>query len=119
MCRFQGLQSDSFRAMPEPSGFPDGSNGKESTLSAGDPGSIAGSGRSPGEGNGNPQPTFQASILAWRIPRSRRAWWTTVHEVAESRTPLNNYTLLSLLQEALHAWMGGEFGGECCCCCCC
>ena len=88
MCRFQGLQSDSFRAMPEPSGFPDGSNGKESTLNAGDPGSIAGSGRSPGEGNGNPQPTLQASILAWRIPCSRGAWWTTVHEVAESRTHL-------------------------------
>ena len=98
--------------MPEPSGFPDGSNGKESTLNAGDPGSVPESGRSPREGNGNPQPTLQASILAWRIPHSRGAWRTTVHEVTESRTPLSNYTLLSLLQEALHAWMGGEFGGE-------
>ena len=35
-------------------GFPDGSDGKESACNAGDPGSIPGSGRSPGEGNGNP-----------------------------------------------------------------
>ena len=35
-------------------GFPGGSDGKESACSAGDLGSIPGSGRSPGEGNGNP-----------------------------------------------------------------
>ena len=35
-------------------GFPGGSDGKESTCNAGDPGSTPGSGRSPGEGNGNP-----------------------------------------------------------------
>ena len=34
-------------------GFPGGSDGKESTCSAGDMGSIPGLGRSPGEGNGN------------------------------------------------------------------
>jgi len=34
--------------------FPGGSDGKESAYSAGDPGLIPGSGRSPGEGNGNP-----------------------------------------------------------------
>jgi len=35
-------------------GFPGGSASKESTCNAGDPGSILGLGRSPGEGNGNP-----------------------------------------------------------------
>ena len=35
-------------------GFPGSSDGKESVCSAGDPGSIPGSGRYPGEGNGNP-----------------------------------------------------------------
>ena len=35
-------------------GFPGGSDGKEYTCDAGDVGSIPGSGRSPGEGNGNP-----------------------------------------------------------------
>ena len=44
-------------------GFPCSSVGKESTGNAGDPGSIPGSGRSPGEGNGN-----HSSILAWKIP---------------------------------------------------
>ena len=34
--------------------FPGGSDGKESACSAEDPGLIPGSGRSPGEGNGNP-----------------------------------------------------------------
>ena len=37
-------------------GFPGGSDGKASACSAGDPGSIPGLGRSPGEGNGNPTP---------------------------------------------------------------
>ena len=35
-------------------GFPCGSDGKASAYNVGDPGSIPGSGRSPGEGNGNP-----------------------------------------------------------------
>ena len=35
-------------------GFPGGSDGKASACSVGDPGSIPGLGRSPGEGNGNP-----------------------------------------------------------------
>ena len=35
-------------------GFPGVSDGKASACNVGDPGSIPGSGRSPGEGNGNP-----------------------------------------------------------------
>ena len=53
-------------------GFPSGSAGKESTCNAGDSrhmGSIPGSGRSPGVGNGNP---FQYSFLG--KPMDRRAW---------------------------------------------
>ena len=41
-------------------GFPDGTSGNESTSSAGDPGSIPGSGRSLGDRNGN---LFQYSCL--------------------------------------------------------
>ena len=44
-------------------GFPGASVGKDSTCNAGDPGSIPGLGRSPGEGNGNP-----LQYLAWGIP---------------------------------------------------
>ena len=46
-------------------GFPGGSVGKESACNVTDSGSIPGSGRSPGEGNG-----YQGSILVWRIPRT-------------------------------------------------
>ena len=31
-----------------------------------------------------------SSILAWRIPMDRGAWWATVHEVAKSQTRLSN-----------------------------
>ena len=41
-------------------GFPGGSDGKASACNVGDPGSIPGSGRFPGEGNGNP---LQCSCL--------------------------------------------------------
>ena len=41
-------------------GFPGDSDGKESTCNGGDLGLIPGSGRSPGEGNGNP---LQSSCL--------------------------------------------------------
>ena len=40
--------------MVDENGFPGGSDGKASACNAGDPGSIPGLGRSPGEGNGNP-----------------------------------------------------------------
>ena len=42
---------------------PGGVDGKAFAYNSGDPGSIPGSGRSPGEGNGNP-----SSTLAWKIP---------------------------------------------------
>ena len=45
-------------------GFPDSSVGKEATCHAGDPGSIPGSGRSPGEGTGYPLQCFGASLVA-------------------------------------------------------
>ena len=58
-------------------GFPGGSDGKESVCSEGDLGSIPGSGRSPGEGNGNP---LQYSCLEKSM--DRRARWATIHGVA-------------------------------------
>ena len=62
-------------------GFPGSSDGKESACNAGDLGSIPGSGRFPGAGNGNP---LQYSCL--ENPMDRRAWWAIVHRVAKSRT---------------------------------
>ena len=64
-------------------GFPCDSDGKESDCNAGEPGSIPGSGRSLGRGNGNP---LQYSCLG--NPMDRGVWWATL---VKSRTPLNSY----------------------------
>ena len=56
--------------------FPCSSVGKESACNAGDLGSIPGSGRSPGKGNGN---SLQYSCL--ENPMDRGAWWAIVHTV--------------------------------------
>ena len=56
---------------------------KNSPANARDAGSIPGSGRSPGEGNGNPH---QYSCLG--NPMDRGAWWATIHGVAKSQTLL-------------------------------
>ena len=68
-------------------GFPGGSEVKTSACNAGDLGSIPGSRRSPGEGNGNP---LQYSCL--KNPMYRGAFWATVHGVTKSRTRLSNFT---------------------------
>ena len=70
-------------------GFPGGSEVKASAWNAGDPGSIPGSGRSPGEGNGNP---LQYSCL--ENPMEGGAWWAVVHGVSKSRTRLSDFTSL-------------------------
>ena len=96
-------------------GFPDSSVGKESTCNAGDPSSIPGSGKSPGEGIGYPLQYSWASLVAQivkNLPAMRETWvqslgWenlpekgtsytlqysilenSTVHGVAESQTRL-------------------------------
>ena len=61
--------------------FPGGSDDKASVYNAGDPGSIPGLGRSPGEGNGNPLQDY-----CLENPIDRGAWQATVHGVAKSRT---------------------------------
>ena len=58
---------------------------KNPPANAGDVGSIPVSGRSPGEGNGNPP---EYSCL--RNPMDRGAWWAIVHGVAESWRRLNS-----------------------------
>ena len=60
-------------------GFPGGSDDKECACNAEDPGLVPGSGRNPGEGNGNP---FQCSCL--ENSRERGVWWAAVLGVAKS-----------------------------------
>ena len=67
---------------------PGGAVVKNPPASAGDTrdgGSIPGSGRSLGEGNGNP---LWYSCL--ENPMNRGAWWATVYEITKSQTPLSD-----------------------------
>ena len=60
---------------------------KESTCNAGGPCSTPGSGRFPGEGNGNP---LQYSCL--ENPMDREAWHATLHGIEKGRTRLSDLT---------------------------
>ena len=69
-------------------GFPGGSvvkNPPTDVKDAGNADSIPGSGRSPGEGNGN-----QLQYFCLENPMDRGAWWTTVYGVAKSQTQLSD-----------------------------
>ena len=71
--------------------FPGGSDGTESVCDMADLGSIPGSGRSPGERNGNPlQYSCQENSM------DRGAWGTIVHAV------LKNWTWLSDWDTSMH-----------------
>ena len=59
---------------------PGGSDAKESSYDAGEPGLIPGSGKSPGGGHGNP---LQYSCL--ENPMDRGAWQAAVHRVTKSQ----------------------------------
>ena len=71
--------------------FPGGSDGKASVYNVGDPGSIPGLERSPGEGNGNP---LQHYCL--ENPMDGGAWKAAVHGVADGRTRLSDFTFTLL-----------------------
>ena len=76
-------------------GFPGGSDSKESACNEGDLDSIPGLGRSLEEGMAT-----HSSILAWRIPMDRGAWWATIHGVAKWDTT-------DQLQQQQHTYMMG------------
>ena len=69
--------------------------GKESSCSAGDTGSIPGSGGSLGGGHGNP---LQYSCL--ENPTDRGAWWATVHSVSKSWTRLKRLNTHTQIKKA-------------------
>ena len=71
-------------------GSPGGSMAKESACNAGDTSLIPGSGRFPGEGNGNP---LQSCL---ENPMDRGTWLVTVHRVTKS------WTLLKRLSTHTH-----------------
>ena len=75
------------------SAFPGDSDGKASAYNAGDPGLIPGSGRSPGEGNGN---LLQYSCL--ENPMDGGAWLATVNGVTKNWTRLSDFTITITIQ---------------------
>ena len=77
-------------------GLPGVSGDKESACNVGDPSSIPGSERSPGEGNGNP---LQYSCL--ENPMDRGVWQDIVHEVSKSQTWLSNNNATTLMKTCL------------------
>ena len=78
--------------------FPFSSVSKESACCAGDPGSIPGSGRSPGEGNGTP---LQDACLENLMDRG--GWWAAVHGVAKSQARLSDWHNATIYL-SLHKW---------------
>ena len=74
-----------YTGLPFQSGFPGGSDGKESACSVRELGSLPGLGRFPGGGHGNPH---QYSCL--KNPMDREAWRAIVYGVAKSQTQLSN-----------------------------
>ena len=85
-------------ALTPPLGFPGGSAVKSLPADAGDVGSVPGSGRSPGEGNGHP---LQYSCL--KNPMDKGAWQDTAHGAAKRQTQL-----LTKQQQSHHYSGGGE-----------
>ena len=98
----------SFPNWTSPLGFPDSSDGKASAYNAGDLDSIPGSGRSPGERNGNP---LQYSCL--ENPMGRGAWGATVRGVTKSRTWLSDFTfhfhIVPCLVLTVASWPANRF----------
>ena len=75
-------------------GFPGGSVVKNLPANVEDMGSIPGSGRSPGGGNGNPLQYF-----CLENPMDRRTWWALVHRVGKS------WTWLSMHTQEIDSWL--------------
>ena len=96
-------------------GFPHSSDGNESACSAGDPGMIPGSGRSPGEGIGYPLQFSWASLVAQRIKNLPSMWETWVCSLGSEDSPeeRNGYPLqYSCLENSMDrgAWQATFHG---------
>ena len=101
-------------------GFPGSSDSKEFSCSAGNTGSIPGSGRSPGEGNGNP---FQYYCLPPPQPKrgaQRSIWTSLVAQMVHSLPAMQGTRIQSLGREDLlekgmathSSILPGEFNGQ-------
>ena len=87
-------------------GFPDSSVGKESACNAGDPNSIPGSGRSPGEGIGYPLQCSWVSLVVQLVKNPLAVWETWVWSLGWEN-PLEKE------KAARSSILAGEFHGLC------
>ena len=87
-------------------GFPGGSEVKVSACNAGDLGSVPGSGRPRGEGNGN---LLQYSCLENAM--DGEAWRAAVPEAAESQTRVSDYTATNVLYLEVSCFKKNDFLG--------
>ena len=93
----------------EHTGFPGGSVVKNLSLNAGDAGSIPGSGRSPGEGNGNP---LQYSCLG--SPIDKEAQQAPVHGITKQLRLSNNNNIGTYIQDPNLVGILEVFSKKCC-----
>ena len=80
------------------------SDGKALACSAGDPGSIPGSGRFPWSRKQQPTP-----VLCLENPMDGGAWWATVHGVAKSRTRQSEFIVFSFFHHSYHLGNSKDF----------
>ena len=100
------FSSDLYPSIVIWAGFPVGSDSRESVCNAGDPGSIPGVGRSPGEGNGNP---LQYSCL--ENPMDRGTWQLyTDHGVGKNQTLLSDWSTTIVIWGGNVTWWFREVG---------
>ena len=92
LCEWSTKETDFSYLLCDFGRVPGGSDGKVSPCNAGELGSIPGSGRSPGEGNGNP---IQYSCL--ENPMDGEAWRARVHGVAKSRSRLQLHSFFFVI----------------------
>ena len=88
-------------------GFPGSSAGKESACSAGDPGLISGSGRSPGEGIGYPLQYPWACLVAQMVKNPPTMWETWVWFLGQE----DSLEKGKATQSSILAWRTEEPGG--------
>ena len=96
-------------------GFPGSLAGKESTCNAGDPSSIPGSGRSPGEGIGYPLQYSWTSLLTQRgknLPSMRENWAQSLGWEDPLEEDMATHSSILAWRSPMHrgAWQATDYG---------
>ena len=84
--------------------FPSNSDGKESAYNAGDPGSIPGLGRSPGEGKGDPLQDSWSSLVAQMVKKPPAVWETWFQSLGQEDPLEKGLTTHSSIHCSILAW---------------